>query len=110
MKKLLITGFDPFGGNSVNPSWMAVQQLPEQIGTFSVRKKMLPTVYGEAARTVIAEAENFGPDVIICVGLAAGRGAVTPERIGVNIRQSKTADNAGNCFSGEPVVPGAPAG
>ena len=110
MKKLLITGFDPFGGNSVNPSWMAVQQLPEQIGTFSVRKKMLPTVYGEAARTVIAEAENFGPDVIICVGLAAGRSAVTPERIGVNIRQSKTADNAGNCFSGEPVVPGAPAG
>ena len=110
MKKLLITGFDPFGGNSVNPSWMAVQQLPDQIGAFCVRKKMLPTVYGEAARTVIAEAEHFSPDVILCVGLAAGRSAVTPERIGVNIRQSKTADNAGNCFSGEPVVPGAPAG
>lgn len=110
MKKLLITGFDPFGGNSINPSWMAVEQLPDQIGAFSVRKKMLPTVYGEAARAVIAEAKNFCPDVILCVGLAAGRSAVTPERIGVNIRQSKAADNAGNCFSGEPVIPGAPAG
>ena len=67
MKKLLITGFDPFGGNSINPSWMAVQQLPDQVGTFSIRRKMLPTVYGEAAKAVIAEAENYHPDVILCV-------------------------------------------
>ena len=110
MKKLLITGFDPFGNNSVNPSWLAVEQLPEQIGNFIVCKKLLPTVYGKAAQEVIATAKALCPNVILCVGLAAGRGAVTPERIGVNIRQSKTADNAGACFQGEPVIPGAPAG
>ena len=110
MKKLLITGFDPFGNNSVNPSWLAVEQLPEQIGNFIVCKKMLPTVYGKAAQEVIATAKAFCPDVILCVGLAAGRSAVTPERIGVNIRQSKTADNAGVCFQGDPIIPGAPAG
>lgn len=109
MKRLLITGFDPFGGNNVNPSWMAVEQLPEQIGTFLLRKRMLPTVYQEAARVVLDEAESFHPDIILCVGVAANRNAVTPERIGVNIRDSQTPDNAGNRLHGEYVLPDGPA-
>lgn len=109
MKKLLITGFDPFGNNTVNPSWLAVEQLPMQVGQFQLRKMMLPTVFGEAARMVMEDATRWQPDVILCIGLAAGRSAVTPERIGVNIRDARIADNAGNRPEGEFVVPGGPA-
>lgn len=109
MKRLLITGFDPFGDNAVNPSWLAVEQLPEQVGEFALRKIMLPTVFGEATRTVLEEAAAWEPDVILCIGLAAGRSAVTPERIGVNIRDARIADNAGNQPVGAFVVPGGPA-
>ena len=109
MKKLLITGFDPFGDNAVNPSWLAVEQLPVQIGQFQLRKLMLPTVFGEAARMVTEDAETWEPDVILCVGLAASRSAVTLERIGVNIQDARIADNAGNRPEGKFVIPGGPA-
>ena len=109
MKKLLITGFDPFGGASVNPSWLAVEQLPKQVGAFEVHKRMIPTVFGAAAEVVLAEAEKVQPDVILCVGQAGGREAVTPERIAVNIRDARIADNAGNQPRGEFVASDGPA-
>ena len=109
MKKLLITGFDPFGGAAVNPSWLAVEQLPGRVGAFAVHKKMIPTVFGAAAEAVLKEAEKVQPDVILCVGQAGGREAVTPERIAVNIRDARIADNAGNQPRGEFVVPEGPA-
>lgn len=108
-RRLLITGFDPFGGGAVNPSWLAVAQLPEEIGDFVLCKLAIPTVFGLAAQTVIHKAEEFRPDVILCVGLAGGRDAVTPERIGVNIRDARISDNAGNQPSGEFIVPDGPA-
>ena len=108
-KRLLITGFDPFGGDKENPSWMAVSQLPDQVGCFALRKCMLPTVFGTAAQTVLAAAAEFDPHVILCVGVAAGRAAVTPERIAVNIRDARIQDNAGNQPVGEFVVPEGPA-
>jgi len=109
-KRLLITGFEPFGSSTVNSSWLAVEKLPDRIGPFVLRKRMLPTVYGKAAMQVLEEAGVFEPDVILCVGVAAGRSAVTPERIGVNIRSAGIADNAGSHMQGEQVIPGAPAG
>lgn len=104
MKKLLITGFDPFGGESINPSWEAVRRLPEQIGDFVLCKLEIPTVFGSAAGAVLSAAADFKPDVILCVGQAGGRGAVTPERIAVNIRDARISDNAGNQPRGEFVV------
>ena len=109
MKKLLITGFDPFGGQTVNPSWLAVERLPDRIGDFAIYKKMIPTVFGTAAEAVLEEAEKVQPDVILCVGQAGGRAAVTPERIAVNIRDARIADNAGNQPRGEFVAPDGPA-
>ena len=109
MKKLLITGFDPFGGADVNPSWMAVQGLPDQVGEFVLCKLEIPTVFDLATRTVLAKAAEFSPDVILCVGQAGGRSAVTPERIGVNIRDARIADNAGNQPHGEFVAADGPA-
>ena len=108
-RKLLITGFDPFGGERVNPSWEAVCRLPDEIGDFQVHKLQIPTVFGEASRSVLTAAEAIQPDVILCVGQAGGRAAVTPERIAVNIRDARIADNAGNCPRGEFVAPDGPA-
>lgn len=96
MKKLLITGFDAFGENAINPSWEAVQNLPDTVADFKLCKLNIPTVFGAAAQMVLDKAHSFEPDVILCVGLAAGRDAVTPERIAVNIRDAKIPDNAGN--------------
>ena len=95
MKKLLITGFDPFGGESINPSWEAVRLLPKVIGDYELCKLQIPTIFGLAAETVLQKARQIRPDVIICVGQAGGRAAVTPERIGINVRDARIADNAG---------------
>ena len=101
MKKLLITGFDPFGGESVNPSWEAVKQLPEVVGDYVLCKLEIPTVFGLAGEKILTQAEICKPDVILCIGQAGGRAAVTPERIAVNIRDARIADNAGNQPKGE---------
>ena len=108
-RKLLITGFDPFGGATVNPAWEAVKKLPETIGDFVLCKRIVPTVFGEAARVLLEKAEEWQPDVILCIGQAGGRAAVTPERIAVNIRDARIPDNAGNQPQGEFVIPGGPA-
>ena len=109
MKKLLITGFDPFGGESVNPSWEAVQRLPDIAGDYSLTKLQIPTRFGIAAETVLAKAAEIQPDVIICVGQAGTRSAVTPERVGINIRDARIADNGGCSPTDEPIVPEGPA-
>ena len=109
MRKLLITGFDPFGGASINPAWEAVKLLPDQVGDFEITKLEIPTVFGLAAETVIAKAKEVQPDVILCIGQAGGRAAVTPERIAVNIRDARITDNAGNQPIGEFIAPDGPA-
>ena len=109
MKKLLITGFDPFGGQSVNPSWEAVKLLPDRIGIYELTKLQIPTVFGKAAEAVLAEAQALQPDVILCVGQAGGRSSITPEVVAINLREAKIADNAGNQPVNMPVVPGGPA-
>lgn len=109
MKRLLITGFDPFGDSTVNPSWLAVEALPEQIGNFELCKLPIPTVFGKAAELVLEKAAEFAPDLILCIGLASGRDAVTPERIAVNIRDARIPDNEGNQPSGDRIAPDGPA-
>ena len=109
MKKLLITGFEPFGGADENPSWLAVQDLPDRVGSYALCKLKLPTIFGQAAKMVLERAAECCPDMIICVGVAAGRDAVTPERIAVNIRDARIADNAGNQPRGEFVAVDGPA-
>ena len=108
-RKLLITGFDPFGGASINPAWEAVKLLPKTIADFEVHKLEIPTVYGLASQKVLEKAAEVHPDVILCVGQAGGRAAVTPERIGVNIRDAKIPDNAGNQPVGQFVAEDGPA-
>jgi len=108
-KKLLITGFDPFGGEHVNPSWEAVKRLPEEIGRYRLEKMQIPTVFERAAQAVLARAEIVGADAIICVGQAGGRSAVTPEVIGINLREARICDNAGQKPENTPVIEDGPA-
>ena len=106
MKKLLITGFAPFGGENINPSWDAVCQLPEEIGGFSLTKLLIPVVFGKAANIVIAKAEEIQPDVVLCIGQAGGRAAITPELVGINLRNGSIPDNDGFQPHDEPILPG----
>ncbi len=111
MKHLLITGFDPFGGESVNPAWEAVKALPEVIGAYALTKREIPTVFGLAAEAVLSAVLSMqtAPDVILCIGQAGGRAAVTPEMVAINYRHAGIPDNAGNRPTEAAVVPGAPA-
>ena len=96
MKKLLITGFEPFGGEKINPSWEAVKLLPEKIGDFEIIKAEIPVVFEKAAETVLAKAEELKPNAIICVGQAGGRSGITPEMVAINLRFASIPDNEGN--------------
>ena len=96
MKKMLITGFEPFGGETTNPSWDALALLSDVVGDFELTKLEIPVVFGVAADTVIKRAEEIGADVILCIGQAGGRDAVTPEMIGINLRYATIPDNLGN--------------
>lgn len=103
-KTLLITGFDPFGGEKINPSYEAVKLLPERVGKYNIVKLCVPTSFEKASGTVIAKAEECEPDVIICVGQAGGRKGVTPEVIGINLRDARIPDNDGAMPKNVPVI------
>ena len=107
--KVLITGFDPFGGESINPSWEAVNRLPDRIGNCVLTKLQIPTVFEKAAQMVLRAAEEIRPDVIISVGQAGGRSGVTPEVIGINLREARIPDNEGNQPEAVPVCKDGPA-
>ena len=109
MKQLLITGFDPFGGASVNPAREAVMALPDTVGDYALTKLEIPTVFGLAAETVLRAAEALCPDVILCVGQAGGRAAITPEVVAINLREASIPDNLGYTPQNQPVVVDAPA-
>ena len=106
---ILVTGFDPFGGETINPAWEAVSRLPDEIGACRVEKLCVPTVFGEAGRVALDRAARVNPQAVLCVGQAGGRSAVTPEMVAINLRHASIPDNAGNRPQDEPVVPGGPA-
>ena len=106
MKKLLISGFEPFGGESINPSWEAVSMLPIEINGYQLTKLRLPVVFGEAAKKLIDVADEIGPDVILCIGQAGGREAITPELVAINLRYAKNPDNKGNMPMDEEIISG----
>ena len=109
-KRLLVTGFEPFGGETVNPAWEAVSRLPDEIGPYRLEKLRLPVVFGAAGEAALAAAARLRPDAVVCVGQAGGRAGITPELIAVNLRWARVPDNAGNAPMDEPVVPGGPDG
>jgi len=94
--KILVTGFDPFGGDQTNPSIEAVKRLPDEIKGAKIIKLEIPTVFGKSAEVVEAAMEKENPDYVVHIGQAGGRYGITPERVAINIDDARIHDNEGN--------------
>lgn len=94
--KILVTGFDPFGGEKVNPALEAVKSLPSEIHGAEIRWVEIPTVFYKASEVLEAEIEKYQPDVVLCFGQAGGRASLTPERVAINQDDARIPDNQGN--------------
>lgn len=94
--KILITGFDPFGGEAINPALEAVKLLPDTIGGAQIIKAEIPTVFGKSAVIVAEKIDAHQPDVVLNIGQAGGRFAISPERVAINIDDARIPDNEGN--------------
>ena len=106
MKKLLITGFEPFGGESINPSWEAVSMLPNEINGYELTKLLIPVIFGDAAECVAQAANELSPDTILCIGQAGGRNSITPELVAINLQHAPIPDNNGYQPKDEPIIAG----
>ena len=108
---VLVTGFDPFGGSKTNPSWHAVHQLDGQvIAGRRVVGAEIPTVFGKSLDRLAELMEEHHPELVVCTGQAAGRAAISLERIAINVCDARIPDNAGAKPIDIPVVPDGPAG
>lgn len=110
MRTVLLTGFEPFGGESINPSWEAVKALNgRRIGGARVHARLLPCRFDESRRMLRKEMRALQPELVVCVGQAGGRAAITPERVALNIDDARIADNAGRQLADQPIIRGGPA-
>ena len=108
--RVLLTGFDAFGGATLNPSGLAVQALHgRQVRGHTVVAAQLPTVFGASMQVLDALLAKHQPALVICVGQAGGRSAISLERVAINVDDAPIPDNAGARPVDMPVVPGAPA-
>ena len=94
--KILITAFDPFGGEKINPALEAVKRLDDKIKGCSLIKLEIPTVFGKAEELIERKIQEVKPDVILCLGQAGGRYDISVERVAINIDDARIADNEGN--------------
>ncbi|WP_311396516.1 pyroglutamyl-peptidase I [Lancefieldella parvula] len=96
MPTILVTGFQPFGGEKINPAWEAIRVLPDSIVGSKVVKLQIPVVFGVGADVVSTAIDHINPDIVLCVGQAGGRAKITPEFVGINYRDARIPDNDGN--------------
>lgn len=101
--KVLVTGFDPFGGESINPALEAVKMLKDEIAGAEIVKLQIPVVAGKSIEKVHEKMKEVNPDIVISVGQAGGRFGVTPERVAINITDARIPDNEGNQPIDEPI-------
>lgn len=107
---ILLTGFDPFGGETINPSWEAVRALHgRRIGGHRVVARLLPTQFAASIRALKAALREVEPAIMLGVGQAGGRSQLSIERVAINLQDARIPDNAGAQPLDEPVIAGAPA-
>ena len=94
--KLLLTAFDSFGGDKVNPALEAVRLVSEKAGNVEVVKLEVPTVFRKSIATVATAIAKEKPDAVLCIGQAGGRYDITPERVAINLDDARIKDNEGN--------------
>ena len=107
--KVLVTGFDPFGGEPINPAWEAVKAMKDTIAGAEIVKMQIPTVVGKSIEKIHQKMKELQPDLVISVGQAGGRFGVTPERVAINVTDARIQDNEGNQPIDEPIFPDGPA-
>lgn len=107
--KILLTAFDPFGGEPINPAQEAVHGVAEEICGANIVKLTVPTVFARAIGVVTEAISAEKPDAILLIGQAGGRSAITPERVAINISDARIPDNEGHTPIDEPVRPDGPA-
>lgn len=106
--KILVTGFEPFDGASINPALEAVRRLPETVAGAEVVKVELPVVFGREREVLAHAVAEHRPDAVVCVGQAGGRTHITPEFVGINYAHARIPDNEGNQPVAQPIVPDGP--
>jgi len=94
--KVLLTGFDPFGGESINPAYEAVALVPDMIQSHEIIKLEIPTVFRKSIQVIQAAIIEHQPDIVLAIGQAGGRMAIAVERVGINVDDGRIADNEGN--------------
>ncbi|WP_407435332.1 pyroglutamyl-peptidase I [Lelliottia sp.] len=110
MRHILVTGFEPFGGETVNPSWEVVNQLEGMtIDDCRVVTRQLPCVFGESLMVLNSAIDELNPTVVIAVGQAGGRVDITVERVGINVDDARIPDNRGQQPIDVAIVPDGPA-
>ena len=107
--KILLTAFDPFGGETVNPALEAVRAVPDGIAGAEIVRLTVPTVFGRSIETVYEVMKRERPDAVLCVGQAGGRAGLSVERVAINLIDARIADNEGSRPLDTPVFPGGPA-
>ena len=107
--KALVTGFEPFGGDKINPSSLAVGKLRKRIGSVVVHTPELPTSYAHSASVLRAAMEEVKPELVLCVGQAGGRTELCLERVAINVQDARIRDNDGKQPIDRPVVRDGPA-
>ena len=107
---VLLTGFEPFGGDTVNPSWLVAQALHGQvIAGAVVESACLPCVFGDASQVLRRALRRHRPVLVLALGLAANRTALSLERVAINLDDASIADNLGAQPVDQPVAAGGPA-
>ena len=108
--KILLTAFEPFGGDTVNPAQVAVRMVPDEVAGAQIVKIDVPVVVGKSIEAVRRAMEKEQPDAVLCIGQAGGRIGLTPERVAINIDDARIPDNEGNQPIDQPIyADGAPA-
>ena len=106
---ILLTGFEPFAGETVNPSWEVARALSgERIGAARIESVQLPCVFARAPQALQDALSRYSPQWVVCLGQAEGRAEITPERVAINVMQARLPDNAGAQPQEVPVVPDGP--
>jgi len=110
MKTVLMTAFEPFGGESINPSWEAVRSFDgKEIGGARIVVRQLPVVFARCGEVLIQALEEIRPERVLCVGQAGGRSDITVERVAINVNDARIPDNDRQQPIDEPIVAEGPA-
>lgn len=105
----LVTGFTPFNGEKINPSWQIVKALPGSISGYKIIKLRVPTEFGRSINVVIKAIDKLKPDIVLCLGQAGGRAQMSVERVAINVNDARVVDNAGVQPIDEAIAEDAPA-